>query len=152
VGGGTYKISVGNTESEVLKAPKTADWFSPKATTTNMQLTRGLNIVRFTAVDASSKFNLDKMVFSSTNSSHKVAGLNNLAFKAVPHYHQSEIIILVENENLEKVNIYNASGVLINSFTNKNKLNSFTIDTPANGVYLVEGINGKKKSVQKIVY
>jgi aryl-phospho-beta-D-glucosidase BglC (GH1 family) len=152
VGGGTYKISVGNTESEVLKAPKTADWFSPKSNTTNMQLTQGLNIVRFTAVDASSKFNLDKMVFSSTNSSHKVAGLNNLAFKAVPHYHQSEIIILVENENLEKVNIYNASGVLINSFTNKNKLNSFTIDTPANGVYLVEGINGKKKSVQKIVY
>ncbi|HKK81246.1 MAG TPA: T9SS type A sorting domain-containing protein, partial [Prolixibacteraceae bacterium] len=98
-----------------------------------------------------SSFNIDKMVFS-TNSSRNNVALNNLVFKAVTHHRQSEICIITENDMIEKVNIYNTNGTLINSHKNKNKLKSFNIHVPAKGIYFIEGINGQKRSVQKIVY
>jgi aryl-phospho-beta-D-glucosidase BglC (GH1 family) len=150
-GGGTFSISFGENINEIT-VPVTPDWFSPKATSIEMQLEDGQHIMRLSIVDATASFNIDKMVFSTTNSSKALTNSNELMFKAYANYRQSEIKVISDEHIIEKVNLYNANGTLIQAIENNHELKTLSLDINTKGIYIIEGISALRRTVQKVVY
>jgi len=146
--GGTFRVKIGTTESELIKAPATNSWVTTKMASFSMNLEAGTQIMRFTIVDKP-VFYIDYIDFKRVIPD----GVTTLSENYFEIFQRgNELIFNHETDQSEEtVKIYNILGSEVKSL--KISESEFSISTEGMnpGVYIVQLISGNRKLCKKIV-
>jgi len=148
-GGGTFKIRIGQVESDIISAPTTVSWLNTKNATFTMNLAAGVQIMRITFIDKP-LFNMDYLEVKKIIPDAVYPDLRNDEF-TVRQTNQELIVSSTLDLPVERLKLFSISGAEIkipnNSGTN------FRISTQGihHGIYAVQIISGNQKFSKKII-
>lgn len=140
VAGGTYRLRVGELETELMEAPNSYSWLETDTATTTMILSEGIQFMRFSILSFP-QFNIDKIEFSGLSETTDVNTPTG------PHAGQPDALVAFQNQNMDLVIrsgrpvtpatilIYNSTGALLF----RHNGNSQNLVVPAS--VLEQGIN-----------
>jgi hypothetical protein len=148
VGGGTFILKIGATESEVIKAPASISWVNTKLANFQMNLEAGKQIMRLTFIEKP-LFYIDFIDFKRVIPD----GLSTLSDNGFTVYqHDQELIFnLKADRSGETLKIYTILGSVVKSINPSES--DFRISTQGMrpGVYIVQLISENQKISQKII-
>lgn len=148
-GGGTFKIKIGNTESQILKAPASNSWIKTKPLSAAMSLEAGLQVMRITFIDKP-LFYIDYLDFAKTVPSGISTTNTNDSFTA--YQHQQELIIQTgENSEFETVKIFNILGSCVKELAVTASTLKINTEGMNQGVYVVQLINRNQRISKKVI-
>jgi hypothetical protein len=149
-GGATFKLKIGDIESDTLTVPTTYSWLLTDTVTTVMSLKAGEQIMRFTVIDGP-MFNIDKIEFSL-----KSASVENL-LHARPSWsiYQNQSHELVFNSADDNpagwLKIYNITGSLILSVDHPQNHCSISATGITAGIYFIQVLANNRTDTRKII-
>lgn len=147
--GGTFKIKIGNTESEILKAPTSNSWIKTKPLTLTMSLEAGVQLMRITFIDKP-LFYFDYLDFVRNIPSGISSQTTNDSFSAWQH--QQELLIATgDNTDFETVKIFNILGSCVKEMTVISNTVKINTDDMKPGVYVVQLINKNQRISKKVI-
>lgn len=148
-GDGTFRVKIGNVESELIKAPRTLSWTKTETVNFSMNLKTGTQIMRLTFI-AKPFFYMDYMEFNKNMNVGISPNISTENFKAFQK--DQELIIKWGTEQpIGTVKIYNILGSLIKTIQKpKTPLRISTQDLRS-GIYVVQVNKGNQKLSQKII-
>lgn len=148
-GGGTFKIKIGNTESEILKAPTTYSWVKTKPLTATMNLEAGVQVMRITFIEKP-LFYFDYLDFV-----RKIpAGISqeniNASFNA--YQHQQDLVITTgSNNDFATVKLFNILGSCVKEIPVSASNIRISVKDLKPGVYVVQLINKNQRISKKVI-
>lgn len=149
IGGGTFQISVDTVVTEILAAPSCFSWLNTLPVTTNMYLKSGVQVMRFTILDGPN-FNIDKFEFDLATATNTIQDNKQDPFFAFQNKTGEIIIRKRQNKQIQKYNIYNLSGTLIQSIAYPEPLTSVPLYKTPSGIYIIQSISNHQKHSQKV--
>jgi len=146
--GGTFKIKIGNVESNLLKVPSSRSQIITKPLLLSMNLEAGIQIMRISILN-NPTFNIDYFDFVKSIPS-SISNTNTMDL-FLAYQQDQELIINTDNNDFESVMIYNILGSLVKT----SPITSTTFKTSTRemhpGVYVVQLINRNKRVSKKII-
>ncbi|MFY9153391.1 MAG: cellulase family glycosylhydrolase [Prolixibacteraceae bacterium] len=146
-GGGTFTVSVGNSESDTIKAPTTYSWINTKSVSFKMNLEAGTQVLRINIIDKP-LFNIDYLDIS-----------RNIATSVIPEKKSEsisirqtnqEIIIHSANVPIDQFKLFSISGNLIKTINRPGTDLKVSTQDLHSGIYILQLISGNKKTSKKI--
>lgn len=148
-GGGTFKIKIGNTESEILKAPASNSWIKTKPLSAAMSLEAGIQVMRISFIDKP-LFYIDYLDFARNIPSGISSKNVNDPFTV--YQHQQELIIqTANNSDFETVKIFNILGSCVKDIPVTESTLKVTTNGMNPGVYVVQLINTNQRISKKVI-
>jgi len=148
VGGGTFSLKIGTTESEVIKAPSSSSWTITKPVTFSMNLEAGTQIMRLSFI-ANPVFYIDYFDFKRIvplGISPASSALNFQVFQTSDHLNFS----IKSVKPTESLKIYNILGSLVKTIQYPEPDFQISSQEFKSGIYIVQIISGEQKLSQKI--
>lgn len=148
VGGGTFKLKIGSTESEVIKAPATVSWVTTKPVNFSMNLEAGTQIMRLTFIEKP-LFYIDYLEFKRVIP-NAAAVLSDDLLKI---YQQNQQLLIHRQPTSEKttVNLFSITGTLVRNLRTDESLVRISTEGLLSGVYVIQLVNGKNTFSKKII-
>jgi hypothetical protein len=146
--GGTFKISVGNTESGILTAESSDSWLKTKSVSTSMHLTAGEQILKFSIVSLPI-FNIDKMEFNVVTSVQNIKN-DNLFFSILQKPGREVTAVIADEFTVNFLQVYNSSGLLIQTIQQPAHYQNINTSRMPSGIYLINAIGKDQKFSRKI--
>ena len=147
--GGTFKIKIGQAESEIITVPTTNSWVNTKSVSFSMNLEAGIQIMRLSFLEKP-LFNIDYLEFIKNISTTAKKNLGNDQI-FIRQTKQELIIVSMINHPVEKLTIFSVSGAEIKTLISPGA--NFRVSTQSlhSGIYIVQAISGNQKFSQKFV-
>jgi len=149
VGGGTFSLKIGTTESEVIKAPSSSSWTIAKPVTFSMNLEAGTQILRLSFIN-NPMFYLDYLDFKRVVPLGTLPVSSEFNFKV--YQHRDELNFSLKSvEPAESIKIYNSLGSVVKTINHPEPDFSIPAIGFNSGFYVVQLISKNQKFSQKIV-
>jgi aryl-phospho-beta-D-glucosidase BglC (GH1 family) len=147
-GGGTFQITVGDIQSEIMTAPNTNSALNTQTVSTTMNLTTGEQIMRFTVID-DPLFNIDKIDFGLFIDAVDVTESDNPF--VIYQNHVNELIMNYDNSfTIHDICFYNMTGSLVYSKVNPGNILKIPLSGISSGIYIVKVSTDKQLFSSKI--
>ena len=149
VGGGTFKIKIGNVESDVLKAPAVGSYLKNKPLLLSMNLEAGIQIMRISFIDKPN-FYFDYLDFVKSGTS----GISSQNITDSFNAYQQDLELLVNinnNAHFESVKIYNILGTLVKTAALTSNVYKTSTNGMRPGVYIIQLVNQNQRISKKII-
>lgn len=148
-GGGTFRVKIGQVESEILKAPTTYSWINKKNTDFQMNLEAGQQIMRITFIEKP-LFYLDFLEFKKNIPVGTAPLTTNQRFQV--YQNRSAIVVDYEwNQPAEWLRIYNLQGAMIKTIKAPAPNLQLNAGEFSSGVYIFQLASKNQTISQKIV-
>jgi len=149
IGGGTFSVKIGTTESEIINAPATSSWVNTKMANFSMNLEAGKQIMRLTFIEKP-LFYIDFIDFKRVIpvGNQPILSENEISIVQIGH----EIIISSDKDQpLETCTIYNILGSAIKPIKTSDTNIRISTQDFRSGIYVVQVISGGQKLSKKII-
>lgn len=147
--GGSFKVSVGDSETNTLQAPNTGSWLVTTPVSTSIELSAGEQIMRFTVID-DPLFNIDKFEFSLDNTSAEQYPEHS-SFQAYVNKHREIIIKFKEGSDISILHLYDVRGNRIKSITAPSSNPKIQTSDLENGIYIIQALSNQMNITKKII-
>lgn len=148
-GGGTFKVKIGEVESDTLTALNTNSALNTKAVSTVMTLAAGVQIMRFTVL-AQPAFNIDQFKFSAMAGPTGIQSIEGIPFTVFQDQHHEINYSLNGDYSIQWIHLYNVSGTLVYTINNPENTGTLATSDIPEGIYLFQAFTGKGKFSIKI--
>jgi hypothetical protein len=148
-GGGTFKVKIGDFESDTLTALKTNSALTTKAVSTVMNLAAGEQIMRFTSLSQPS-FNIDQFKFSAVA---LPTGLQSIDKTGFTLYQDQEMDLNYSWKNggqIQWIRLYSISGALVYARNYPEESGKISVIGIPEGIYLFQALTEKGRMNMKI--
>jgi aryl-phospho-beta-D-glucosidase BglC (GH1 family) len=149
-GGGTFKLKIGDVESDTLTAPTSYSWLDTKIASTVMNLTAGEQIMRFTVI-ANPMFNIDKLVFKLEPVKADFPASQNMSFTVFQNQNRELVIDSHDNTSIKLIRMYSITGSLI--YSKNDHGNNASIETSGipSGTYIIQALTRERVYTRKVI-
>jgi aryl-phospho-beta-D-glucosidase BglC (GH1 family) len=148
-GGGTFKVKIGEVESDTLTALNTKSALNTQAVSTVMNLAAGVQIMRFTVLTQPA-FNIDQFTFSAVAVPTGVKSIEKLPI-AVYRDQNREINYSLNNDYfIQWIHLYSMSGSLVYAINNPENTGKISTKEIPEGIYLFQASTDKGRFSIKI--
>jgi aryl-phospho-beta-D-glucosidase BglC (GH1 family) len=135
--GGTFKINIGEVESDTLTASSSNSWLTTKIVSTTMDLMSGEHIMRFTVID-DPRFNIDKIVFTLPETPTNTPTIENQPFTVFLNRNREFVFNVDKDNSVKFIQIYNITGSLVQSIQNPEINPTVSALGMPGGVYILQ--------------
>jgi len=149
MGGGTFKVKIGEVESDTLIALKTNSALNTKPVTTVMNLAAGVQIMRFTIL-SQPMFNIDQFKFSPVAVPTGIHSSENSVLSLFQDQNNDINYSLNSDYSIQWVHIYSMSGSLVYAINRPEKTGKIPAKEIPEGIYLFQAFTEKGKINAKI--
>ncbi|NQU86053.1 MAG: cellulase family glycosylhydrolase [Mariniphaga sp.] len=147
--GGKFLLKIGEVESDTIETVSSESWVNPIKVSTRMKLNSGEQVMRLSILNTP-LFNIDNMVFNVDTKSNLNLILENTITVLYPD-RQNEFIVRYSDRNIRNFNLYNISGILIQSKPVQIEQNQIKFSNLKNGIYIVQAISETENYSRKVV-
>jgi hypothetical protein len=148
-GGGTFRVKIGEAESDILTAPNTNSALYTKAVSTVMNLAAGVQIMRFTVLTQPA-FNIDQFKFSSVSVPTDIQSVDRIPFIIFQDQNHDIIYSLNGNYSIHRIHLYNISGSLVYTKNNPDNTGIIPVKEIPEGICLFLAFTEKGRFSMKI--
>jgi len=148
-GGGTFKVKIGEVESDTLTALNTNSALITKAVSTVMNLPAGVQIMRFTVLTQPA-FNIDQFKFSAVAEPTGIQSIDKIPFTVFQDQNREIYYSLKGDYSIQWIHLYNVSGALVYIINNPENTGTLSTKEIPDGIYLFQSFTGKGKFSMKI--
>jgi aryl-phospho-beta-D-glucosidase BglC (GH1 family) len=148
--GGTFKINIGETGSDTLKALNSNSWLNTKIVSTTMNLTTGEYIMRFTVID-DPLFFIDKIEFTLTEIPTQIQTIEDLPFTFFLNQNHEIVFNNNKDSSVKWIQVFNTAGILIHSIQNPENNSTLSIHGMPGGVYILQALILNRKYSAKLL-
>ena len=148
-GGGTFKLKIGEAESDTLIAPGSVSWLLTESVSTTMNLAAGEQIMRFTVL-SKPLFNIDKLVFTLSTSATKILNAPNTSFTVFQDQNR-ELVIDINEASVKWIRVYNITGALIHTIDHREKYSRVSTSGMPGGIYFIQAHTEDRLDTRKII-
>lgn len=145
--GGKLQLKIGEVLSDTIDITSSGSWTNTTGISTRMKLNAGEQVMRLSIID-SPLFNIDNIEFSIDTYSEKPIQENDQLFK-VYSPQPNQIAVTNIKQNVTGFNLYNISGILIQSIPVK-KENSVYFKNLKEGIYILQAMSDSGYISRKI--
>ena len=142
-GGGTFKVRIGDVESDTLTALKTNSALTTKAVSTVMNLAAGVQIMRFTVLTPPA-FNIDQFKFSPVGVPSGIPTGENTVFKLFQDQNHDICYSLDGDHSIQWIHLYTMGGTLVYAVKNPEKEGIIPAKDVPDGIYLFRALTEKE--------
>jgi aryl-phospho-beta-D-glucosidase BglC (GH1 family) len=148
-GGGTFKVKIGEVESDTLKALNTNSALNTKAVSTVMNLAAGVQIMRFTVLSQPA-FNIDQFIFSPVALPSNVKSIEEMTLTVFRDQNREINYSLNGDYSIQWIHLYSMSGLLVYAVSNPGRTGTISTQEIPEGIYLFEAFTDKGRISTKI--
>ncbi len=148
--GGTFKISVGSAETEILQVTSANSWLTTRPVLTKMNLKAGEQILRIEIL-GSPLFNLDNLQFTQVPTHAVTLNLETEKFEIYRNLLGEIVVKFNQSHFFHAIRLFNVSGQLLSEINAPGDEAFFFISHLQRGMYIIEGISSKGKFSMKII-
>jgi aryl-phospho-beta-D-glucosidase BglC (GH1 family) len=148
-GGGTFKVKIGEVESDTLTAPNTNSALNTKAVSAIMNLAAGVQIMRFTVLTQPS-FNIDQFKFSAVAVPTYLESTEKMRFTVFRDQNREINYSLNNDYSIQCIHLYSMSGSLVYAINNPENTGIISTKEIPEGIYLFQAFTDKGRFSAKI--
>lgn len=142
-GGGTFKVKIGEVESDTLTALNTNSALNTKAVSTVMNLAAGVQIMRFTVLTQPA-FNIDQFKFSPVAVPTDIKSIKKSAFTVFQDQNREINYSLNSDYSIQWLQLYTMTGTLVYAVKNPDKAGIIPAKGIPDGIYLFRALTEKE--------
>ena len=148
-GGGTFKVKIGEVESDTLTALNTSSALNTKAVSAIMNLAAGVQVMRFTVLTLPA-FNIDQFIFSPVAVPTNINSTEKIPFTVFQDQNREIKYSLNSDYSIQWINLYSMSGSLVYAIRNPENKGTISIKEIPEGIYLLQAFTEKGRFSAKI--
>ncbi|MGF7138192.1 cellulase family glycosylhydrolase [Roseimarinus sediminis] len=151
-GGGSYRIKVGDVESESVTVPTSSSWISTSVSEFLMELNAGEQILRFSIENADHRFNIDRFSFTRLASSPLHPVFADLRILTDARNQSITMTVAPQVQHRLQLSLHNLQGRCIRSAELAPGI-QLRFDGLERGVYVIKADGGKNgTAVHKVAF
>jgi aryl-phospho-beta-D-glucosidase BglC (GH1 family) len=148
-GGGTFKVRIGEVESDTLTAWNTNSALNTKAVSTFMNLAAGVQIMRFTVLSQPA-FNIDQFIFSPVAVPTVVKTVDRMQFMVYQDQNREINYSVNPGCSIQWIHLFNMNGSLVYAINNPENTGKISTKEIPDGIYLFQSFTDKGRFSMKI--
>ncbi len=148
-GGGTFKVKIGDVESDTLTAPNTKSALNTKAVSAVMNLSAGVQIMRFTSLTQPA-FNIDQFIFTAPSLPSDIPSVDKLSFTVFRDQNGEINYSLKSDCSLLWIRLYSINGSIVYASINPGNEGKISTREIPEGIYLFQAFTDKGRFSTKI--
>jgi len=149
LGGGKFKVKIGEVESDTLTALNTNSALNTKAVSARMNLAAGIQIMRFTVL-AQPAFNIDQFRFTAAEMPSDIESVEKISFTLFQDQNQELNYTMNTRCSLQWIQLYSMSGSLVYAIKNPENTGKISTKEIPEGIYLFQAYTDKGRFSMKI--
>jgi aryl-phospho-beta-D-glucosidase BglC (GH1 family) len=149
LGGGKFKVKIGEVESDTLTALNTNSALNTKAVSARMNLAAGIQIMRFTVL-AQPAFNIDQFRFTAAEMPADIESVEKISFTLFQDQNQELNYTMNSRCSLQWIQLYSMSGSLVYAIKNPENTGKISTKEIPEGIYLFQAYTDKGRFSMKI--
>jgi hypothetical protein len=149
LGGGRFKVKIGEVESDTLTALNTNSALNTKAVSARMNLAAGIQIMRFTVLTQPA-FNIDQFRFTAAEMPTDIESVEKISFTLFQDLNQDLNYTMNTRCSLQWIQLYSMSGSLVYAIRNPENTGKISTKEIPEGIYLFQAYTDKGRFSMKI--
>jgi aryl-phospho-beta-D-glucosidase BglC (GH1 family) len=141
-GGGTFKVKIGDVESDTLTVLNTKSALNTKAVAAVMNLAAGIQIMRFTVLTQPA-FNIDQFKFTEAAVPSYIQSIEKIPFTVFQDQNHEISYSLKNDFSIQWIRLYNINGSLVYAINNPGNTGNISLNEIPEGIYLFQALTSR---------